>query len=83
MENKHGPKDTSMRPMYTFYYVVLQVVQVCFYGLPQMLLGTTTWSSILKEPLPDDFIPPLPHAALASGDVEDVAHDELISTPST
>ena len=37
VENKHGPKDTSMRPMYTFYYVVLQVVQVCFYGLPQMI----------------------------------------------
>ena len=37
----------------------------------------------LREPLPDDFIPPLPQAALASGDVDDVAHDELISTPST
>ena len=50
-KHKHGPKDSSMRPMYTFYYAVLQVVQVVvFYGLPQMLLGTTsTWSSILKE----------------------------------
>ena len=48
-----------------------------------MLLGTTTWSSILKEPLPDDFIPPLPQAASASGDLDDVAHGELISTPST
>ena len=37
----------------------------------------------LREPLPDDFIPPLPQAASASGDVDDVAHGELISTPST
>jgi len=27
----------------------------------------------LREPLPDDFIPPLPQAASASGDVDDVA----------
>ena len=37
----------------------------------------------LREPLPDDFIPPLPHAASACGDVDDVVHGDLNSTPST
>jgi len=33
--------------------------------------------------LPDDFIPPLPHAASACGNVIDVDHGDLDSTPST
>ena len=37
----------------------------------------------LREALPDDFIPPPPHAASACGDVNDVAHGDLDSTPST
>ena len=37
----------------------------------------------LREPLPDDFIPPPPQAALACGDVDDVDHNDLNSTPST
>ena len=35
------------------------------------------------QPLPDDFIPPPPQAASACGDVDDVVHGDLNSTPST
>ena len=37
----------------------------------------------LREPLPDDFIPPPPHAVSACGDVNDVDHGDLNGTPST
>jgi len=37
----------------------------------------------LREPLPDDFIPPPPQAASACGDVDDVDLGDLNSTPST
>ena len=38
---------------------------------------------VLREPLPDDFNPPPPQAASACGDVDDVVHGDLNSTPST
>ena len=37
----------------------------------------------LREPLPDDFIPPPPQAASACGDVDEVVHGDLNGTPST
>ena len=37
----------------------------------------------LREPLPDDFIPPPPHAISAWGDVNDADHNNLNGTPST
>ena len=40
-------------------------------------------AEFLREPLPDDFIPPPPQAASACGDVDDVVHGDLNSTPST
>ena len=40
-------------------------------------------AAFLREPLPDDFIPPPPHAFTACGDVNDVGHGDLNGTPST
>ena len=38
----------------------------------------------LREPLPNDFIPPPPHAVSDCEDVNDVDHDDLSAgTPST
>ena len=37
----------------------------------------------LRDHLPDDFIPPPPHAITADGDENDVDHGDLNGTPST
>ena len=45
--------------------------------------GRKRIAEILREPLHDDFIPPPPQAVSACGDVDDVVHGDLNSTPST
>ena len=37
---------------------------------------------LLRDHLPDDFIPPLPHAITGAGDLNDVDHGDLDGTPS-
>ena len=39
-------------------------------------------AAFLREPLPDDFIPPPPHAVSACGEVNDVDHGDQNGTPS-
>jgi len=82
---KHTDTPLAVFSPFTPYFFIKTGVHTCVLRSTISFQVRKGIAVFLREPLPDDFIPPPPHAVSACGDVNDVdhAHGDLNGTPST